>query len=152
RVRVRYDATTGSKIGALSRTVDPKPPTRRHVTAAGLGNVAEPISDRGGHLMHNKFIVRDGTAVWGGSGNFTNGGLHLQDNNYFVVDNRRVAAAYQAIFDGLATVGHGQAIHPAAITLGGVTISVFSSTQAREIEGIETTVIKALNGARTVRL
>ena len=37
RLRIRYDATTGSKISGTSRTVDPKPPTAAHVNEAGLG-------------------------------------------------------------------------------------------------------------------
>jgi len=152
KLRIRYDATAGSKISGGSKTVDPKPPTTKVVKSAGLGGVAEPISDKGRHLMHNKFIVRDGKTVWSGSGNFTIGGLHLQDNNYFVIESAKVAAAYQAIFDGLKTIGHGPAIHPSTITLGDVKLSIFSSTQAKETEGIETTVVKALKGAKTVRI
>src|SRR5215472_10588723 len=95
KLRIRYDATTGSKVSGASRTVDPKPPTAAHVNDAGLGSVAEPISDRRGHLMHDKFIIRDGTRVWTGSGNFTNGGLHLQDNNYLTIEDQKAAAAYQ---------------------------------------------------------
>ena len=152
KLRIRYDATTGSKISGASRTVDPKPPTAAHVNDAGLGSVAEPISDRRGHLMHDKFIIRDGTTVWTGSGNFTNGGLHLQDNNYLTIEDQKAAAAYQNIFDGLTTIGHGPAISPVALTFGTIKLSIFSSTQARETEGIETTVAKLLNGAKTVRV
>src|SRR6266849_5406911 len=36
KLRIRYDATTGSKITGASTTVDPKPPTAAHVNAAGL--------------------------------------------------------------------------------------------------------------------
>jgi phosphatidylserine/phosphatidylglycerophosphate/cardiolipin synthase-like enzyme len=151
-LRIRYDATTGSKISGASRTVDPKPPTAAHVNEAGLSSVAEPISDRSGHLMHDKFIIRDGTAVWTGSGNFTNGGLHLQDNNYLTIEDQKAAAAYQKIFNGLATIGHGPAIPPVTLTLGALKLSIFSSTQARETEGIETTVAKLLSGAKTVRM
>jgi phosphatidylserine/phosphatidylglycerophosphate/cardiolipin synthase-like enzyme len=103
KLRIRYDATTGSKISGASRTVDPKPPKAAHVKEAGLGSVAEPITDRGGHLMHDKFIIRDGTTVWTGSGNVTNGGLHLKDNNYLIIEDQKAAAAYQRIFDGLMT-------------------------------------------------
>jgi phosphatidylserine/phosphatidylglycerophosphate/cardiolipin synthase-like enzyme len=152
KLRIRYDATTGSKISGASRTVDPKPPTAAHVKEAGLGSVAEPITDRGGHLMHDKFIIRDGTTVWTGSGNFTNGGLHLQDNNYLIIEDQKAAAAYQRIFDGLMTNGHGSAVGPVALTFGTIKLSIFSSTQARETEGIETTVAKLLNGANKVRV
>jgi phosphatidylserine/phosphatidylglycerophosphate/cardiolipin synthase-like enzyme len=89
QVRIRYDATTGSKIAGTSKTVDPKPATTPAIKAAGLSGIAEPISDKGRHLMHNKFLIRDGKTVWSGSGNFTIGGLHLQDNNYFVIESAK---------------------------------------------------------------
>ncbi len=54
KARIRYDATTGSKISGSSKTVDPKPPTTPVVKGAGLGGVAESISDNGRHLVHNK--------------------------------------------------------------------------------------------------
>jgi phosphatidylserine/phosphatidylglycerophosphate/cardiolipin synthase-like enzyme len=152
KVRIRYDATTGSKIAGSSKTVDPKPPTTPAVKAGGLSGIAEPISDQGRHLMHNKFIIRDGKTVWSGSGNFTIGGLHLQDNNYFVIESAKVAAAYQQIFDGLKQIDHGPAIKPSSVTLGDVKLTIFSSTQAKEVEGIETAVIKALKGAKTIRI
>ncbi len=152
KVRIRYDATTGSKISGGSKTVDPKPPTTPVVKGAGLSGIAEPISDKGRHLMHNKFIIRDGKTVWSGSGNFTIGGLHLQDNNYFVIESPKAAAAYQQIFDGLKQISHGPAITPSSLTLGDVKLTIFSSTQAKEVEGIETDVVKALKGAKTVRI
>jgi phosphatidylserine/phosphatidylglycerophosphate/cardiolipin synthase-like enzyme len=152
KVRIRYDATTGSKITGVSKTVDPKPPTTQAIKAAGLGGIAEPISDKGRHLMHDKFIIRDGRTVWSGSGNFTIGGLHLQDNNYFVIESTRAASSYQQIFDGLKQISHGPAIKPTILALGDVKLTIFSSTQAKEIEGIETEVIKALKGAKTVRI
>ena len=152
KVRIRYDATTGSKISGTSKTVDPKPPTTSAIRAGGLSGIAVPISDKGGHLMHNKFIVRDGKTVWSGSGNFTIGGLHLQDNNYFVIESAKVATAYQRIFDGLEQMSHGPAIMPSSVMLGDVKLTVFSSTQAKEIEGIETAVINVLKGAKTVRI
>ena len=41
--------------------------------------------------MHDKFIVRDGASVWTGSGNFTRGGLLLQDNNYLTIHSPATA-------------------------------------------------------------
>jgi len=152
KVRIRYDATTGSKIAGASKTVDPKPPTTPAIKDAGLGAIAEPINDKGRHLMHNKFLIRDGNTVWSGSGNFTVGGLHLQDNNYFIVESAKVAASYQKIFDGLKQMDHGPAIMPLSVTLGDVKLTVFSSSQAKEVEGIETEVVKALKGAKTIRI
>lgn len=158
RLRIRYDGGTGSKIGATSKTVDPKSPSGPAIKAATLSAFAEPIHDTGRHLMHNKFIVRDGSAVWTGSGNFTNGGLHLQDNNFMTVDSASLAAAYARAFEALTQKAHGKAHKtgapgkPTAITVGSVKISVSFSTQFAEAEGIETTVVNALTGAKKVRL
>jgi phosphatidylserine/phosphatidylglycerophosphate/cardiolipin synthase-like enzyme len=62
--------------------------------------------EKGRHLMHDKFIVRDGASVWSGSGNFTNGGLLLQDNNFFTIDSPAVASAYAKTFGDISGPGH----------------------------------------------
>src|SRR5262249_4389943 len=90
-LRIRYDGGTGAKIGATSTTVDPKSPSAAAIKAAGLSKFSQPIHDSGRHLMHNKYIIRDGTSVWTGSGNFTNGGLHLQDNNFLSINSSAFA-------------------------------------------------------------
>src|SRR5262249_26161849 len=83
QLHVLYDA---GKAGGSSTTVDPKvSTTAQAIKAAGLNAFAQPVKEKSGHLMHDKFIVRDGVSVWSGSGNFTNGGLLLQDNNFFII-------------------------------------------------------------------
>src|SRR5262249_53687288 len=62
-LRIRYDGGTGPKIGSTSTTVDPKSPSAAAIKAASLSKFAESIHDTGHHLMHNKYIIRDGTAV-----------------------------------------------------------------------------------------
>src|SRR6266566_5424851 len=95
-LRILYDA---GKAGGNSTTVDPKvSTTAQAIKAAGLNAFAQPVKEKGGHLMHDKFIVRDGASVWSGSGNFTNGGLLLQDNNFFIINSPVVAAAYAKTF------------------------------------------------------
>jgi phosphatidylserine/phosphatidylglycerophosphate/cardiolipin synthase-like enzyme len=92
QLNILYDA---GKAGGGSTTVDPKVSiTAQAINAAGLKAFAQPVKEKGGHLMHDKFIVRDGASVWSGSGNFTNGGLLLQDNNFFIMDSPAAAAAY----------------------------------------------------------
>ena len=49
-------------------------------------------------LMHDKFIVRDGEAVWTGSANLTWPGVHLHYNEAVFVEDVRVAALYQDEF------------------------------------------------------
>ena len=108
--------------------------------------------------MHDKFIVRGGASVWTGSGNFTNGGLRLQDNNYLVIDSPAVAALYAKAFGDIRAPGHsvshtkGTPGGPGKVKLGNMKLSVFFSTQFTEAENIETEVQKHLTGAKKVRV
>ncbi len=153
QLRIRYDAGKGGKVGAKSRTVDPKASTGGAITAAGLKGVSTAITESG-HLMHNKFIVRDKATVWTGSGNFTNGGLTLQDNNYMIIDSVLMANAYSAAFDELTASGRGSrpVKRPTRVTIGKVKFTVRFTTQGRETEDIEQSVVAALKGARKVRV
>jgi len=67
--------------------------------------------------MHDKFIVRDGASVWSGSGNFTNGGLLLQDNQFFIMASPAISAGYSKTFGDLGSPGHS-ATHTANYTTG----------------------------------
>jgi hypothetical protein len=112
QLHILYDA---GKAGGSSTTVDPKvSTTAQAINAAGLKAFAQPVKEKGGHLMHDKFIVRDGASVWSGSGNFTNGGLLLQDNNFFTMNSPAIAAAYSKTFGDLGSPGHS-ASHTAGV-------------------------------------
>lgn len=55
-----------------------------------------PLSLRpaGNRIMHNKFVVADGQAVWTGSTNATETGLWRNDNNALLVISEALAAVY----------------------------------------------------------
>jgi len=158
QLTILYDGGAGGKVGGGSTTIDPKSGTAKAIIDAGLKKFAHPIHDKGRHLMHDKFIVRDGASVWTGSGNFTNGGLRLQDNNYLVIDSPAVAALYAKAFGDIRAPGHsvshtkGTPGGPGKVKLGNVMLSVFFSTQFTEAENIETEVQKHLTGAKKVRV
>ena len=159
-LHILFDA---GKAGGSSTTVDPKlSTTEQAIQAAGLKAFAKPVKEKGGHLMHDKFIVRDGASVWSGSGNFTSGGLLLQDNNFFTMDSPAVAAAYSKTFGDLGSPGHS-ASHPPGpkasagspptkIKIGKIPVTIFFSTQAGATEGIETEVQNRLKGAKKIRV
>src|SRR6266853_4265821 len=155
-LHILFDA---GKAGGSSTTVDPKlSTTEKAIKAAGLKAFAKPVKEKGGHLMHDKFIVRDGASVWSGSGNFTSGGLLLQDNNFFTMDSPVVAAAYAKSFGDIAAPGHA-ASHTTGVTgvpikvkVGNIPVSIFFSTQVTEAEGIETEVQARLKGAKKIRI
>jgi phosphatidylserine/phosphatidylglycerophosphate/cardiolipin synthase-like enzyme len=152
RLRIAYDASKDRR-GGLS--ADPKPAgSAAAIEAAGLMPCATAVHN-GGHLMHDKFLVRDGAKVWTGSANFTPGGLGLQDNNCLVIESAELASAYAATFEELLAQHHQHASKataqaPRSITVHGTSVTPFFTPAAGE--GIESTVIQALGQAHNVRL
>src|SRR5215813_8139984 len=140
QLHILYDA---GKAGGNSTTVDPKvSTTAQAIKAAGLNAFAKPVKEKSKHLMHDKFIVRDGTSVWSGSGKFTNGGLLLQDNNFFTMDSPAIASAYSKTFGDIGSPGHsashttGIASLPTKVKIGSISVRIFFSTQVAATEGI----------------
>ena len=66
---------------------------------------ALPIETRGiagvPDLMHHKFVVRDGAAVWGGSTNWTDDSWSRQENVIVTVSSKEIAYAYHLAFEEL---------------------------------------------------
>ena len=66
---------------------------------------ALPIETRGiagiPDLMHHKFVVRDGAAVWGGSTNWTDDSWSRQENVIVTVESPQIAYAYSLAFEQL---------------------------------------------------
>ncbi len=95
RIRICYD---GDKpiVPDMAGGQDPAPPgTGAFVQALGF-----PWRRIGGmKLMHDKFIVRDGAAIWSGSLNLTNDAFTLMENNVITLDSRPLAAFYEADFE-----------------------------------------------------
>jgi phosphatidylserine/phosphatidylglycerophosphate/cardiolipin synthase-like enzyme len=52
-------------------------------------------------LMHHKYVVRDGNAVWTGSTNWTDDSWSRQENVIVTVDSQPIAYAYSLTFDQL---------------------------------------------------
>jgi phosphatidylserine/phosphatidylglycerophosphate/cardiolipin synthase-like enzyme len=67
------------------------------VTTRGIAGVPD--------LMHHKFVVRDGTAVWTGSTNWTDDSWSRQENVIVTVDSHDIAYAYTLAFDQLWETG-----------------------------------------------
>ncbi len=67
----------------------------RRLQAAGIAVVDDGRSG----LMHNKFMILDGRAVWTGSWNFTVNGTYRNNNNAIVLESAVAASAFQAEFD-----------------------------------------------------
>jgi phosphatidylserine/phosphatidylglycerophosphate/cardiolipin synthase-like enzyme len=63
------------------------------------------MSDNRSALMHNKFAVMDGVAVWTGSFNFTENCAYKNNNNGIYIRSPKVAENYAAWFDWFWTQG-----------------------------------------------
>jgi len=157
KLHILFDA---GKPGGKSKSVDPKPSkSAQAIKAHGLDPFAQPVKEKSSHLMHDKFIVRDGASVWTGSGNFTNGGLLLQDNNFMTIDSTAIAGAYAKTFGDLGAPGHSEThksgvitSSPTKVKVGAIPISVQFSTQVGATEGVETEVQTRLKNAKKVRI
>lgn len=57
------------------------------------------VDDNRSALMHNKFMILDGTQVWTGSWNFTVNDTYRNNNNALALRSRRLVDMYQAEFN-----------------------------------------------------
>jgi PLD-like domain len=156
RVRIAYDA---GKEHAGGMSADPKPSgTEAALVNAGLLPHATAVHERGRHLMHDKFVLRDEHDVWVGSANFTVGGLELQDNTCLTISSRDLVTHFAITFAGLLQPQHrhtrlATALATAAssgVMVGSTSIAPFFAPAAGE--SIEQELISAIRGARKIRL
>jgi phosphatidylserine/phosphatidylglycerophosphate/cardiolipin synthase-like enzyme len=97
RIRICYDCDKLPQPN-LAAGQDPAPSG----TGALVQSLGFPFRRIGGmKLMHNKFIVRDGQAVWTGSTNLTNDAFTLMENNVVQLDSPALAASYVDEFEQL---------------------------------------------------
>jgi phosphatidylserine/phosphatidylglycerophosphate/cardiolipin synthase-like enzyme len=76
-------------------------------------------------LMHHKFVVRDGEAVWTGSMNWTDDSWSRQENVITVVDSPELAARFTQDFDQLwksQNVENTGRVDPKAVDVGGTEV------------------------------
>jgi phosphatidylserine/phosphatidylglycerophosphate/cardiolipin synthase-like enzyme len=57
------------------------------------------VADERGAIMHNKFVVVDGQAVWTGSWNFTQNGTFRNNNHAIYIQSSPLARNYTAEFE-----------------------------------------------------
>lgn len=106
------------------------------------------VDDQRSGIMHNKFMIVDGQAVWMGSTNATSTSMYNHNNNALVVRNQQVAENYQYEFDRMfihktfGTRPARQVPHP-VIKVGNSTIRTFFSPRGGGQEAVVETVAKA---------
>lgn len=109
---------------------------------AGLDIEIRPV--HGNHLMHNKYVIRDGhtanAAVWTGSTNFTDGAWKDMENNIVIAASPELCAYYENDFNELWSnediTGSGSgAFDSGTVTLDGINITVeFSPGKGKLID------------------
>src|SRR5262249_10623226 len=152
QLRIAYDAGK-ERVGGLSG--DPKPVgTHDALAKAGLLGHATAVHEHGRHLMHDKFVLRDGRDVWVGSANFTQGGLELQDNTCLVINSPELVARFEPIFTALLEPEHRHSSSASTdrspVRVGSVSLVPMFAPSAGE--GIEHEIVSAINGSRKIRL
>jgi len=161
-LRIAYDGGKQKTVTG-GPSLDPKPKgTAQIIEEAGLSKYATPIHVTGGHLMHSKYIIRDDDTVWTGSGNWTYGGLDLQDNNFLALSSMPLADVYKANFETVISKSH---THPTksrkantasllsserTIHIGKINVSPYFSGGGTE--EIENAVGALINKAKKVRI
>jgi phosphatidylserine/phosphatidylglycerophosphate/cardiolipin synthase-like enzyme len=161
RLRIAYDASK-ERAGGLS--ADPKAGgTEAALAQSGLLSHATAVHERGHHLMHDKFVLRDGRDVWVGSANFTIGGLELQDNNSLTIASPDLVGRFATTFTSLVQPHH-QHDHQEAraldsgpvsrVSIGSVAITPLFAPVAGEAieEGLAGALSEAIQGRRRIRL
>jgi len=111
-------------------------------------NVFKTTENKSG-LMHNKFMVRDGSAIWTGSYNLTDNDTEMNDNNVISFTNRQLAENYLVEFEEIWTGRHGKknsdpTPHP-NVVIGGVTVQNYFSPEDDLEAAIDREIRKATN-------
>lgn len=184
KVRVRL-VVEGDYLRVKKAIPDPWEPggeneVNRLIQNAILRSAINVRSDYNPHIFHQKFIVRDGSALLTGSTNFTDTGTSRNLNHIVIVDNRKVANTYSKEYReiqqghfGALNEGHDEA--PRDVEVSGIPIRmVFAPDHNPEMEimkqmlkasrrvdfaiftfsrssGIDDTMVKLLESGMTVR-
>lgn len=103
------------------------PPRTRPEVLAELPIDARPVPGIP-DLMHHKYAVRDGRAVWTGSANWTIDSWTRQENALAIVDSAEIAQAFQRNFEELwtdANVQRSGRIDPEPVDVGGARVTAW---------------------------
>jgi len=117
-VRVAYNADFGKPVPV------PAPPQSAPVEIERLGVPTRAIPGVP-DLMHHKYVVRDGGAVWTGSANWTDDSWSREENVLAVVESPALARAFALDFEQLwqsASVAESGKVEPRPVDVAGVQV------------------------------
>jgi len=121
---------------------------------APFGDIIEAdipfVDDDRGALMHNKFMIIDGSTVWMGSMNYTINGTYRNNNNMLSIRSRRVAEAYQTEFDEMFGDGEEGEFGPTSpeneandFSVDGTSVQVFFASENDVVSPLIETLLAA---------
>lgn len=122
-------------------------------TIAELQLAGVPIvDDSRSALMHNKFLIMDGLAVWTGSMNLTVNGVYRNNNNAIFLRSAEAVRTYQAEFDEMFLRGEfGRRSDPsntANYTESGTPIEIHFASENEVVEALIRTISTAQSQIR----
>ncbi|MCC7353518.1 MAG: hypothetical protein IT330_07140 [Anaerolineae bacterium] len=105
------------------------------------------IDDKREAIMHNKFAVVDGLAVWTGSWNFTENDTYRYNNNAIEIDSPELARNYRTKFEQMfrdKEFGPGRpTTRTTRFTIGGITVENYFSPEDKIASRIATRLSQA---------
>lgn len=120
-------------------------------TLTQIANAGIPVvTDERSALMHNKFMILDGSTVWTGSWNYTINDTYRNNNNAIVLRSRQAVQNYQAEFNEMFVEGRFGPTSPRntpniTFTQDGVPMGVYFAPEDDALMALT----NALNGAQT---
>ncbi|PJF21908.1 MAG: hypothetical protein CUN56_08685 [Phototrophicales bacterium] len=107
------------------------------------------VDDGRSGLMHNKFMIFDGTTVLTGSMNFTARGTYTNNNNLLVLRSQRAVEAYQDQFNEMFIDGQfgprGETPNDFAFTQDGIPVRILFSPDDPVVE----ILVEEINNAQS---
>lgn len=106
------------------------------------------VEDDRSAIMHDKFVILDGTTLWAGSWNFTENDTYRNNNNLLALTSSRLAANYQTEFNEMfeqkefGPRSSANTPYP-QVTVDGVLVENYFSSE----DGVAQHILDALNSA-----
>jgi phosphatidylserine/phosphatidylglycerophosphate/cardiolipin synthase-like enzyme len=145
-VRVLYNVDHENPIPV------PPPPEPDVQLISSLGVPALPIAGVP-DLMHHKYVVRDGEAVWTGSTNWTDDSWSRQENVIVIVESPELAHAFALDFDELWETGAVERsgfVEPRPVDVGGTRVKPWFTPGHGE--ALSHRIAKKIGQAKRVRV
>src|SRR5689334_12472520 len=130
----------------------PPPPEPDVQLIASLGLPAKAVAGVP-DLMHHKYVVRDGSAVWTGSTNWTDDSFSRQENVVVTVESEEIGRAFALDFEGLwqdGDVERSGFVEPRPVEVDGIKVRPWFTPGFAD--ALTHRIAKKIGHARKVRI